>query len=112
MLLIRCILFIIFAFNTLGDPSIKLLCITSSSAALLILTSLLGNRIYKTWSLNVLELSFNSNFCSLAVASLYICAAEGNQNAVTFTSISVAFATFVGIVIYHLVQQLKEAPRW
>ena len=46
------------------------------------------------------------------MATLYVHSAGGNQNAVTFTSISVVFVTFVGIVIYHLVQQLNEAPRW
>ena len=111
MLILRCYVFLIFAFNVFGDPSINLLCIGSATAVQLILSTLLGNRIYKNVFLNILELSFNSNLCIVAMATLYIRSAEGNQNAVTFTSISVAFVTFVGIVIYHLVQQLKEAPR-
>ena len=114
MLLCRCALFFIFAFNALGDPNINLLCITSATVGLLVLNSLLGNKIYKTRSLNILDLSFNANLCVLATATLYIhkASAGDNQNAATFTSISVAFATFIGIIIYHLVQQLKEAPRW
>ena len=112
ILITRCYLFLVFAFNVFGDPSINLLCIGSATAVLLILTALLGNRVYKTLFLNILELSFNSNLCIIAMATLYVRSAGGNQNAVTFTSISVAFVTFVGIVIYHLVQQLKEAPRW
>ena len=112
ILITRCYLFLVFAFNVFGDPSINLLCIGSASAVLLILTALLGNKIYKTVFLNILELSFNSNLCIVAMATLYVRSAGGNQNAVTFTSIGVAFVTFLGIVIYHLVQQLKEAPRW
>ena len=114
MLLCRCALFFIFAFNALGDPNINLLCITSATVGLLVLNSLLGNKIYKTRSLNILDLSFIANLCVLATATLYIrkASAGDNQNAAAFTSISVAFATFIGIVIYHLVQQLKEAPRW
>ena len=112
MLTLRCLLFLVFAFNTFGNPSINLLCIGSASAVLLILSTLLGNRLYKTVFLNVLELSFNSNLCIATMATLYVRSAGGNQNAVTFTSISAAFVTFLGIVIYHLVQQIRAAPQW
>ena len=108
MLLVRCILFMIFAFNALGDPNVNLLCITLSTAVLLILN---GKNIYKSWSLNVLELSFNGNLLTLTIATLYIHAAGGNQNAVTYTSISLACSVFFGIVIYHSVQQIKATPK-
>ena len=111
MLLVRCVLFLPFAFNAVGDPSINLLAIISITVVLLIIYALLGNRIYKTWYLNVLELSFIVNLCILAVATLYIRSTGGNQSAVTFTSVSVAFATFVGIVIYHSAQQIKHSPQ-
>ena len=112
MLILHCYVFLIFAFNVFGNPNINLLFIDSATAVQLILSTLLGNRLCKNFFLNILDLSFNSNLCVVAVATLYFCSVGGNQNAVTFTSISVAFVTFVGIVIYHLVQQLKEAPRW
>ena len=111
MLLVRCALFLLFAFNALGDPSINLLAIGCVTALLPIVYALLGNRIYKTWYLNALELSFIVNLGILALATLYIRSTGGNQNAVTFTSISVAFATFIGIVIYHSAQQIKHTPQ-
>ena len=111
MLLVRCILFLLFAFNALGDPSVNLLAIGSVTAVLPIVYALFGNKIYKTWYLSMLELSFIANLCILALATLYIRSTEGNQNAVTFTSISIAFATFIGIVTYHSAQQIKHAPR-
>ena len=111
MLLVRCVLFLLFAVNALGDPSVNLLAIISITVVLLIVYALLGNRIYKTWNLNVLELSFIVNLCILAGATLYIRSTGGNQNAVTFTSVSVAFATFIGIVIYHSVMQIKHSPQ-
>ena len=111
LLLVRCALFLLFAFNTLGDPSVNLLAIGSVTVVLLIVYALLGNRIYKTWYLNVLELSFTVNLCILALATLYIRSAGGKQNAVTFTSVSVAFATFIGIVVYHSVLQIKHSPQ-
>ena len=111
MLLVRCALFLLFAFNALGDPSINLLAIGCVTVILLIVYAQLGNRIYKTWYLNTLELSFIVNLCILALATLYIRSTGGNQSAVTFTSISVGFATFIGIVIYHSVQQIKDTPQ-
>ena len=33
---------------------------------------------------------------------------EGNQSALTYTSVSVAFATFCGIVVYHSCLQVKD----
>ena len=105
MLLFRFVLFLIFAVNALGDPNTNLLAI--ASATTLIPPTIFGFRIYKTWSLGLLETSFIINLTILAVATLYFCPTGGNHNAATFTSVGIAFATFTGIVIYHSVQQIK-----
>ena len=99
MLLLRLVLFLISAVNALnlGDPNVNLLAIEIT--AILALPIILGSRIYKTWSLGFLETSFILNLTILAVATLYIRASGGNQNAVTFTSISIAFATSTGIAM-------------
>ena len=111
MLLLRFILLLIsaFPFNALRDPSINLLASASATTALLTLFAILGNRVYKNWYLSLLEISFLLNFTVLAVATLYVhlSTGGGNQNAVTFTSVGIAFVTFLGIVIYHFVQQMK-----
>ena len=52
------------------------------------------------------------NLSVLALASLYIRLTGGNQNAVTVTSVAIAFATFTGILIYHSVQQIKATRLW
>ena len=112
MLTLRCLLFLVFAFNTFGNPNINLLCISLASTVLQLFITLLGNRVYKSVLTNILELSFNSNLSIVAVATFYVRSTGGNQNAVTFTSISAAFVTFLGIVVYHLVQQIKAALQW
>ena len=112
MLLLRFILFFISAINALGDPRVNLLAIASTCVAVLILPTILSSRIYKKWSLGLLETSFIVNLTILAVATLYIRPSGGNQNAATFTSVGIAFATFTGIVIYHSVQQLKDTRLW
>ena len=110
MLLFRFVLFLIFAVNALGDPNTNLLAI--ASATTLILPTIFGFRIYKTWSLGLLETSLIINLTILAVATLYIHLTGGNQNAATFTSVGIAFATFTGIVIYHSIQQIKGTRLW
>ena len=110
MLLIRFVLFLISAVNALGDPSINLL--ATITIAILTLPTILGAGIYKTWCLSLLETSFILNLAILSAASYHIRLTGGNQNAATLTSVSIAFATFTGIVIYHSIQQLKGTRLW
>ena len=112
MLLIRFVLFLISAVNALGDPSVNLLAIISTTISILTLPTILGARIYKTWCLSLLETSFILNLAILSAASLYIRVTNDNQNAATLTSVGIAFATFTGIVVYHSVQQLKGTRLW
>ena len=112
MLLLRFALFLSSAVNALGDPSVNLLATASTTAAVLTLPTILNTRIYKTWTLRLLETSFILNLNILAVATLYIRSRGGNQNAATFTSVGIAFATFTGIVIYHSIQQIKNTRLW
>jgi len=111
MLLVRSILILNFACN---DPKINLLCTACSIILLYIFHAIFGSKIYKTWPLTILELSFNTNLCILTIATMYTNTnlAGSNPNAVTFNYISIAFATFVRIVIYHIARQIKEVPHW
>ena len=60
--------------------------------------------IYKLWYLNVLEAYFKM---VLAIGTYYVELSGWNQNALTYTSVSVAFATFCGIVVYHSCLRIK-----
>ena len=111
ILLLRFVLFLISAVNALGDPSVNLLAIASITIIILTRSTILS-KIYKTQSLSLLETSFILNLAILAVATLYIRLNGGNQNAATFTSVGITFATFIGIVIYHFVQQIKGTRLW
>ena len=112
MLLLRFILFLISVVNALGDANVNLLAIGSTCVAILTLPTIFSTRIYKTWSLGLLEISFIVNLTILIMATLYIRLSGGSQNAVTFTSVSIAFATFAGSVICHSVQQIKGTRLW
>ena len=113
MLLLRCILFLVFAFNALGVSSINLLAIiTASSVKFLVImcSYLFGNGIHKTHYLSVLEILFNLNLLLLSATTLYIQLAGGNQTTATLLSVGIAFAVFIITVVCHLVQQIKSAP--
>ena len=111
LLVIRFFLFLVFAFNVAvdGDPRVNILAVAVCLFGLSLMFSWF--RVYKAWYLNVIEASFISNALLLhvAVGTYYVEVSGGNQNALTYTSVSVAFVTFCGIVVYHSCLQVKDS---
>ncbi len=114
LLLIRFLLFIISAvvsINSPRDPSVNLLVLVITCAGLLTWTLNTGS-MYKKWYNNVLESSFILNLAILAAASYHVKVERGNQAAVVYTSVSVAFATFLGVITYHVTERIKGSSTW
>ena len=107
LLFIRCALFLVFAFNISGNDSVNLLVISSTTSGIFIWFALSG-MVYKSWCLNALELSFILNLGILAVTTIYVKVSGGSQAAVAYTSVGIAFLTFVGIFTYHISLQIKS----
>ena len=106
-LLLRCFLFLVSAFNVSGDKnSVNLLAISVIVVVSFVVFGLSG-RVYKSWCLNALELSFLLNLGVFAAVTQYVSLTAGDQAAITYTSVGVAFTTFVGIVAYHAYLRLK-----
>ena len=112
LMCIRCVLFLTVIYNALEDPSVNLLSISSAVVGLLTLASLLPRTVYKNWYVGALETSFLLNLGILAVSTYHVRATGGNQAAVTFTLLSIAFATFAGIIAYHIVMQVSGTKIW
>ena len=113
LLLLRCVLLLVSAFNISGGKdSVNLLAILSTVLGALIMFGLSG-RVYKSWSLNALELSFLLNLGMLTAATYHVKLVGGDQAAVAYISVGVAFLTFVGIITYHinLRMKLQHLPR-
>ena len=106
LLVTRFCLFLVFTFNVNGDTSVNILAIAVCLIGLL--TTFILFTVYKAWYLNVLEASFIINLLVLANGTYYVEISGGNQIALTYTSVSVAFATFCGIVVYHSCLQVKD----
>ena len=101
LLLVRSSLFLVFAFNALGDPALNLLAMALTGFLLaIVLQGLHG--VYKKWPLNILESLSFLNLGILALATLYVRNAGGNQTALVCISVGIAFLTFVTILFYHM----------
>ena len=68
--------------------------------------------VYKNWCLDALEGSFTLNLVVLAVATYHVGHSKGNKLAVGYTSVSITLATFIGILTYHIFQQLRHTKLW
>ena len=111
LLLLRFALFLVFACNVLGDPSLNLLAISASVVGLQTVMKFIGD-IYKNRYLDILESSFILNLGILAVGTYQVEQGGGSQMALYCTSVGMAFATFIGITLYHVLLQLKGSRLW
>ena len=119
MLCVRCLLLLVFAFNALGDSSINLLVISFTMFVLTGMTKFTG-RIYKTWYLDVIELSFILNLGIVSTATLYIRSRtngvnesdRNNHTAVVYSSVGTAFITFIAIIFFHTYKQLQSSEQF
>ena len=112
LLVVRSCLFLVFAFNRLGNPNVNLLAIGVCTIALLALLVLIGGNIYVNWYLQILDISFIVNTGVFAAATLYLRHTGGSQAALVYTSVGIALVTFAGIIIYHVTMQLKDSRVW
>ena len=107
MLLLRCGLFLVFSFNITGNVSINLLAICSTAFGIFVTFEVFG-KVYKSQWLNILEVSFILNLGVLAVATYHVNQSGGNQDAVTYTSVGIAFLTFIGIITYQIYMRINS----
>ena len=103
LLMLRFVLLLVFVFefNPQGDTSINLLAILVGTGGVQMWAWVSGG-VYKNWCLDALEGSFALNLTILAAATSYVNDSQGSQLAVGYTSVSIAFATFVGIFVFQL----------
>ena len=103
LLVLRFALLLVFAFefNSQEDTSINLLAILVVTGVLQMWAWVSGG-VYRNWCLDGLEGSFALNLIILVGATSYVNHSHGNQLAVGYTSVSIAFATFIGILGFQL----------
>ena len=111
LLVLRLVLLLVFALSPQQDPNINLLAIPLGTAMLQMWAWVSGG-VYKNWCLDALEGSFALNLVVLAVTTYHVGHSKGSKLAVGYTSVSIALATFIGILAYHIFQQLRHTKLW
>ena len=111
LLVLRFVLLLVFAFNYQEDPCINLLAILVG-AGLLLLWAWIGGGVYANWCLDALEGSFILNLITLVGATLYNVNHSRENQSAWYISVSIAFVTFIGILAYHIFQQLRHTKLW
>ena len=111
LLVLRFVLLLVFALNPQQDPNINLLAILVG-AGILQLWAWVSGGVYKNCCLDALEGSFTLNLTILGAATYYVNRSGGNQIAVGYTSVIIALTTFIGILCYHIFQQLRHTKLW
>ena len=111
LLVVRCILFLLFAFNALGNANVNLLAITSVTAGLAAL-AWIHNRVYEKLYNDILEASFILNLCIFAAATYHVKETRGSQAALAYTSVGIVFATFTCILLYHVYSCVHNTLIW
>ena len=101
LLVLRFILLLVFAFNPQHDPSVNLLAI-QVGVGILQMWAWMSGGVYRNWCLDALEGSFALNLIILAAATFFVNNSGGNQRGVGYTSVSIALATFFGILAFQL----------
>ena len=110
LLLVRCILFLQFAFNTSNNNSdINLIFIISFLAGLAVL-SWTHSGIYDKWYNNIIEASLILNLIILASATGHVMESENtdSQAAIAYTFVGIAFVTFISVLLYHVIISLRS----
>lgn len=110
-LLLRCVLLVTFALNSLGDPSVNLLAITTVCFVVGTLSWIIGG-VYSQRILDALEAAFILNLGMFAAATYHTRASVGGNQAVAANiSIGIAFLLFLAIVIAQIVIRLMKKIR-
>ena len=108
LLVLRFVLFVVFAFEFnphQNRKSIILLAILVG-AGILVVWAWVSGGVYKNWHLDALEGTFALNLIILAASTMYmytyhISRSERDQLALGYTSVSIVFVTFIGILVFH-----------
>ena len=108
LLCARALLFLLFSqFQPWVNLSIMIV-----SMQLISVFTWVGGGVYKKWPLNALEFSFFANLGILSMATLVVLFYGGKQEGVIYTSVSIAFLEFLGIVVYAIFHQLDTFFEW
>ena len=112
LLLARAALYIVAAINVSNDPGTNLLAIGCIMVGILVLKEYLkGNKIYKQWPLELIEMTCYLNITLFSLVSFYFLESGRDQTIIAYISVSITFALFVIVLLYHIVTEVLLKSR-
>jgi predicted outer membrane repeat protein len=96
LLLIRCALYVVFSFNSLGATQDSLLAVIITFTAVGFAMGFIG--IYKSLGVNILEAS---TYLNLVVLSSITLAEVSHEIELSYSLVGIMFVTTLGIIVYH-----------
>ena len=108
LLLLRFLLYLVFALNVLGDPRINLLSINSIIVILFTFQIVTERKckIHNNELNNIFDVVSLLNLAGLTITTSFVTDSENkhSQNVVAYISTGIAFVTFLAILVYHMYQ--------
>ena len=97
LLLVRCVLYVIFSYNSLGATSKSLLAINITFTIIVSKITLFSGRIYKQLFVNIIEVGMYVNLITLSAFTL----AQMNSAVVVYFSVGVTFVVMLAVIVHH-----------
>ena len=110
MLVVRIVLFIVFASNTLGDPRVNLLAITVVLFTIIVCFWNSG-QVYKSFLKHIIELFYLLNLGIFTAATQFLQTSQASpqkQEHLAWIMVGSAFAVFCAVLLYHGYQAVKN----
>ena len=106
LLVVRFLLYLVFALNTSGDPGVNLIAIIAMTSGLVFLLKGQFGRIYKNWMIDLLETTCYLNIILLSAATLFLFESKRDQTLITFISVFITFVLCLIIIVYHTYKEI------
>ena len=105
LLIARVILYLVAAANVSNDPAIALLSINFTVCSIVLLKGFVVSRLYRKWSMGVLETFFCLNILFFTMFTWYLYSLGDknikrlNQGAIAYTSVTITFVVLLVIIL-------------
>ena len=107
LLIVRAALYTLAAINVSNDPGINLLAIGFVFLTIFLLKGCLkGNKIYKKWPLELIEMISYINMTFFCLISFYLLNDKAKQRITGYISGSITLVLFIIILFYHIIFEL------
>ena len=112
LLLVRILLYLSSVFNVSLDPRVDLMAVIFVVTSLILLKGVTAKRVYKNWSLDVMETAIYFNLVAFSALTWYNLDFGGNQVAVAYTSVMIIFILSLGVIVFHVLRYTRLYKCW